>query len=954
MNSLPNKFDQLKLLIQGNIDILIVTESKLDSSFPDCQFKIDGFSKPFRKDRNRNGGGVIIFVREDIPCKELSFDNPNDFESIFLEINLRHTKWLLSGCYHPPSQSDDYFFYHLGNSLDHFSKKYDNFLLAGDFNSEETESVLSEFLQIYDAKNIVKDKTCFKSTVNPSCIDLFLTNKPRSFQNTTVLNIGISDHHKMVITVLKSNFKKGEPKCILYRDYSNFNENLFKDELKLSLTSNKIYDYTTFETTFLQILNTNAPMKKKIVRANHAPYITKALRKAIMHRTKLETKYRKVGTVENFKAYKKHKNFCSRLYKKERKKYYSSLDIKSLTDNKKFWSTMKPFLSNKVNTSSKITLVENESIISNDNDVASAFQNFFDNAVSSLNLSCDNAFVSETTNFKNPIDIAIEKFKNHPSIIAIKNNVSLSHLFHFDNIEGDAILKEINDLDSKKNGTHNDIPAKCLKLSSLESGPYLTKVWNEEVVKNGIFPNELKLADVSPVFKKNDSTQAKNYRPVSVLPTVSKVFERLMQKQISNYIDQFLSSNLCGYRKGYSTQSALTSLLEKWKSILDNKGYAGAVLMDLSKAFDTINHELLLAKLSAYGFSKQALVLVSNYLSNRLQHVKINSSFSTWSELLQGVPQGSVLGPLLFNIYLNDLFFLLKDIDVCNFADDTTPFVCDINLETVLIKLETNSEIAIAWFDSNYMKLNTEKCHLIVSGHRYEEQWVKIGEDKIWEEKSVKLLGVTIDNELKFDSHVKNICLKANMKLSALLRLNSYLSFEKKRILYKAFVESQFKYCSLSWMFHSRYSNNKINRLHERALRLVYDDFVSSFDELLTKDKSFSIHHQNLQRLMIEIFKSINKENPSSYFDQLFVLNNNCTRSSSNKDLVIPPVKTVLKGQNSLKYLGSLIWNSVPYEIKNLDNLEAFKNKIKNWKPENCPCRLCKTFFPGVGFVQVT
>ena len=248
-----------------------------------------------------------------------------------------------------------------------------------------------------------------------------------------------------------------------------------------------------------------------------------------------------------------------------------------------------------------------------------------------------------------------------------------------------------------------------------------------------------------------------------------------MQKQINTYFDKYLSDSLCGYRKGFSTQTALISLLEKWKNMLDKKGFAGAVLMDLSKAFDTINHELLIAKLNAYGFSKEALNLISSYLSDRWQHVKINNRFSNWTELLQGVPQGSVLGPLLFNIYLNDLFFALKNFDVCNFEDDTTPFACDSSLKSVLEKLETSSEIAIAWFENNYMKLNTDKCHLLVSGNKIEHSWVKVGNDTIWESKEVKLLGVTIDNNLKFDKHVLDIIKKANSKLSALSRISKFL-----------------------------------------------------------------------------------------------------------------------------------------------------------------------------------
>ena len=312
---------------------------------------------------------------------------------------------------------------------------------------------------------------------------------------------------------------------------------------------------------------------------------------------------------------------------------------------------------------------------------------------------------------------------------------------------------------------------------------------------------------------------------------------------------------MCGYRKGFNTQYALLSLIEKWKKTLDDNGYTtGAILMDLPKASDTINHELLIAKLYAYGFSKDALKLIHSYLSDRWQRTKINKSFSSWSTLLKGVPQGSVLGPILFNIYLNDIFYFLH-CNICNFADDTTPYVCNKNLKFVLEQLEEQSNIALKWFEDNYMKMNSGKCHLFVSGNKYEQMWAKIGNDKIWESRTVKLLGITIDNELKFDEHIDNICMKAQRKPSVLARIRKYLDFNKSRTIFKTFFESQFKYCPLTWMFYSRTTNNKINNLHERALRLVYDDYRSTFKELLENDNSFSVQNYNIQILCVELYK---------------------------------------------------------------------------------------------------
>ena len=642
----------------------------------------------------------------------------------------------------------------------------------------------------------------------------------------------------------------------------------------------------------------------------------------------------------------------SRLYKKEKRKFYNNLNVNEILDNRTFWKHIKPLFSDKTQHKQKITLVDKNNIIEEDQEVAETFNKFFKNAVNNLDIKENCDLINNVVSIEDPVEKAIAKYSSHPSILRIIEKVKVEKRFEFMQVSLEDLEGQLKKLNPKKATTFKNIPGKLLKENADICGPVLLPIINNNINEN-TFPDMLKIADVTPVHKKEEVTEVKNYRPVSVLSSTSKVFERLLQVQISAFITKYLSPFLCGYRKGYSAQHALISLLEKWRVTLDNNEYAGAVLMDLSKAFDCMNHDLLIAKLYAYGFRKDAVTMIRNYLTNRWQRTKINTSFSSWSELLTGVPQGSVLGPLLFNIYLNDLFWENELTDVCNFADDTTFYSCDQELDTVLTNLEHDSLIAIEWFEANYMKLNADKCHLIVAGHKHEWVWAKVGNQRIWESRVEKLLGIEIDNKLSFSTHVTTICKKANRKLSALRRYSRLLSFEKRRTLLKAFVESQFAYSPLVWMFHNRSLNNKINRLHERALRMVYNDDISTFNELLTRDGSFTIHERNIQSLAIEMFK-VKMNNGPSLLEDIFILtdyNGPCLRSKSEFD--IPNINTVHFGEDSLKHFGTLIWDLIPNVVKNADNLEIFKSKIRSWSPGKCPCRLCKQYIEGQGYVEL-
>ena len=289
--------------------------------------------------------------------------------------------------------------------------------------------------------------------------------------------------------------------------------------------------------------------------------------------------------------------------------------------------------------------------------------------------------------------------------------------------------------------------------ATMRSLPWSAMSWS---LINGEFPHNLQQAEVIPVFEKEEKREKSNYRPVSILSVISKIYERLTHDQRYKCFDQIFSKFQCGFRKGFSTQNCLLYMIENWKESLDQGGHYGALLTDLSKAFDCIMHDLLIAKLQAYGFDNDSLNFICNYLVDREQRVKINSSFSTWSKIEYGVPQGSILGPLLFNINTLDMFFEQKDVNFAAYADDNTPYVCDKNLEVLLSKLQIYALKLHEWFSNNYMKINSDKCHLILSSND-ENKNIELNGEVIKNTQVQKLFGVHIDYKSKFHTHIETL-----------------------------------------------------------------------------------------------------------------------------------------------------------------------------------------------------
>ena len=385
------------------------------------------------------------------------------------------------------------------------------------------------------------------------------------------------------------------------------------------------------------------------------------------------------------------------------------------------------------------------------------------------------------------------------------------------------------------------------------------------------------------------------------------------------------------------------------KKIRDKHGVFAAVMTDLSKASDCISHELLIAKLNAYGFDETSLKVIISLLKNRTQTTKVGASLSELLNIIYGVPQGSILGPLLFIIYICDLFIVNEDVNFSSYTNDTTPFIIGMSFGQIISELESIISDISQWFMNNNLKVNARKFHLFLSP--YEDQTITVENYVIKSSGVEELLGVTINSNLNFKEHILSLCKKANRKLHALSRVPKYLTLNKQRILMKSFIISQFNYCPLIWMIHNRGLNNKINHIHERALHIVCNDSSASFEDLLNKDESVTIHQSNLQQLAIEIFKVKIGIAPIIMNEMFTFVENNIYNLRSGMHLSRINVHSTQYGTESIGYRGAKIWDLAPVHMKDLKTLSTFKNQIKNWISKDCPCRLCKVYVAQVGFL---
>ena len=950
VNSLRHKFEPFKEIMSHSIfDILCLQETKIDCSFPESQFKVPKY-KMYRKDYKENEGGLIMYVRNDMPqsrCNRIEeFAENNEhgrIELLAVEITIKGEKWIMVSVYKQPKVHNNTMTQCIDRIMNVCLNSYHNIVLLGDFNvNMANPNVMKANFDTNGLTNIIKDPTCFKGT--PSIIDLFVTNQPKRFCHSISVDVGISDFHNMICIASRFHVPKHKSTTIYYRSFRHFDETTFLTDLSsVPYHIVEVFDdiddsYWAWHTLTMEIVNEHAPIKQRKIKGYRSPFMNGELRRAINVKRMLKRKFDKCNSKINWRKYREQRNIVTKLRKKSVKVYVQS-KCDSNSNPKDFWTVVKPMISNRgVTKDDNIILMDNDNkVINEPNEVCQVLNSYFVNVTSDIG-------PDDSVSTDDDIHSCITKHMQHSSIVHIKQqfgNVS-KDLFNFNSINHIDVRQLLKGLKPKKAVGYDMLPSKLLSLSADILCHSICKLLNTSI-KMCSFPSAFKYADVCPIYKKGCNLDMSNYRPVSVLPNISKVFEKAYISQLSVYFENIFSPYVSGFRKQHSCETVLCRMTENIKKDLDQGKIVCAVLLDLSKAFDCLPHKLLVSKFNAYGLSIPACELLLSYFTDRKQRVKLGNVKSDWAYVNKGSAQGSIFGPFCYNVFTNDMFLILDDnVDLYNYADDNTLVCSGYNYAEVKNNLLSNVKMLIQWFEDNYMKVNASKFQCIVFGKHDNLGTFNINGIEIVPESNVKLLGLHMDSKLNFSTHIAHVCVKASRQLKVLTRLSTSLDIPNKLLLYNSFMECYFNYCSIIWHFCSSADTIKVERLQKRALQFILRDFSSSYVQLLEAGNKSPIYINRLRKLAEFVFKILHDKLPSYLQNLAQVDESNIYSFRNTCKLVTPRFRTITYGKNSINYTTSTLWNGMNDPLKYAANVNTFKSKLlQEWNYSKCSCGTC-------------
>ena len=903
IQSLNSKFDIFSQLIDElyieklEFSILCLQEAQLSPgrNYEHLNLEKYGYNfiyKPY-SDQCSVKGGLAIYLKNYLCYNDVKMvSHCQMWEGLFLNIkvNKYDAPIIIGNIYRPPKNNNCH------NSIDNFLKEFKTELyklikinsrciLCGDLNIDflklNSNKKFQEYYDLLTELSFIQTITIpTRLSNNPTLIDHIYLKclKDITIENTGVYTGVLSDH---MATFLALNLEKNQnhtPNTIYKRYFSgkalqNWFSNLSSLNWETIFPQNIDADpnsyYNLFSIKLDELFNTHFPVKKvKLNKYNYkrSPWMTNEIINKIKERDKTYKKLMKAKNDKyvNIKNKLKELNIeLKRIIRQSKFNYYKDKFNKNKLDMRKTWNTI------------------NE-VLNKTKDQKGVSENFNINGKTET----DKTVIADQFN-KYFIDIGPELAKkignsDKNSFKPYLNELVTTKSFKFTSVDENDIRKIINKLKPKTSSGVDNISTILLKLSKELLIKPIATIINQSLT-SGIFPNKLKVAKVLPIYKKEDPKLFNNYRPISLLPAISKVFEKVAHIQLTNYMtsNNLLFNHQYGFREGHSTELALLEFIDRLYNLLDNKKNPIAIFLDLSKAFDTIDHNILLYKLNHYGIKNVELKWFESYLRNRSQCVEFEGVTSQNHIIKTGVPQGSILGPLLFLIYVNDLY-KASDFHSIMFADDTTLMSTFCNLNEACISNSQNSNAAkinteldkvYNWLAANKLSLNISKTKYMIfsiKGKKTNDLDIKINNTSLEQVNVFKFLGVHVDSNLSWNTHITYIANKLSRVNGILCRLKHSLPTNILKTIYCALFLPHLYYGICTWGFATHSQTNRLIKLQKKAVRNISKSKYNAHTAEIFKMLNIHTIPDVLKLTCIKIYYRYTHNTLPNYFVNLF------------------------------------------------------------------------------------
>ena len=923
-----HELETILTMLEHKFDIIGISETKLIKNIvPNYDTSLEGYTT-YETPTEGDKGGVSLYIAKYYKCKprqELDslIYNSCELESKFIEIIHPNKKNTVVGCIyrHPLMDLNQFNENYLNPLMVKLSSENKNIFLMGDFNIDllktDIDINISNFFDNLTA-NLMVPHIIYPTRITPTSktlIDNIFSNSINFLQGYSGnLTLSISDHLAQFLIIPVGSKFIPKKVNLFKRDTKNYDREKFNVDLNnidwptvLNLDDNNPNDsFNSFEASINVLVNKYMPLKKltkKEISLQYKPWITYGIRKSIERREKLFKKFIKakdeIVKDEYHKKYKELRNKIITLCRQGKTMYYQAFFTENANSAKNTWKGIKSIIN--INSTSKTeptSILVNDKIITDPIEVANSFNNYFSS-------------IAE--------DLQGKIYQGNDFTKYLGNNND--HSFFIKPTDKFEVLNIINDISINKATGPHSIPTNILHQIKHNISEPLSNVINLSF-QNGVFPENLKTAKTIPIFKdKGSNLECSNYRPISLLSNINKIFEKLMHSRLYN----FLSIHNCiydlqfGFRSKHSTNHALLDLTEDIRRALDDNSFAVGIFIDLQKAFDTVDHNILLHKLDHYGIRGLANDWLRSYLTDRKQYVSINGFKSNTNIMKFGVPQGSVLGPLLFLIYINDLHKAIKYCTTRHFADDTNILIKNKSLKQLKKHVNFDLRNLCKWLKSNKISLNASKTELLVFRHPNKEVnynlKIKIDGKRLLPSNYVKYLGLYIDSHLKWNYHTDILAPKLSRALGMLTKIRHYVSKITLRTIYFGIFSSILTYGCQIWGQILNKNVNRIIKLQDKVIRVINFSHYNASRNLLYNDSKILKLTDNIKLLnFIYVHNSLNGTLPSA-LNNNFVFSQNShtyiTRGSLLNKILLPKVRTKIYGLKSINYESSIAWNNL-------------------------------------------